>query len=54
MNELTERLIEDDQARERYEGLAKAELSDQLAERGLPKTGNVNELTERLIEADSK
>ena len=41
-----------DQARERYEGLAKAELSDQLAERGLPKTGNVNELTERLIEDD--
>ena len=42
------------QARERYEGLTKAELSDQLAERNLPKTGNVDELTERLIEADSK
>jgi polyhydroxyalkanoate synthesis regulator phasin len=42
------------QARERYEGLTKAELSDQLAERDLPKTGNVDELTERLIEADSK
>ena len=41
-----------DQARERYEGWTKAELSDQLAERGLPKTGNVNELTERLIEDD--
>jgi hypothetical protein len=43
-----------DQARERYEGLTKAELSDQLAERNLPKTGNVDELTQRLIEADSK
>ena len=43
-----------DQARQRYEGLTKAELSDQLAERNLPKTGNVDELTERLIEADSK
>ena len=41
-----------DQARERYEGWTKAELSDQLAERGLPKTGNVPELTERLIEDD--
>jgi hypothetical protein len=43
-----------DQARERYEGQTKAELSDQLAERDLPKTGTVDELTERLIEADSK
>ena len=43
-----------DQARERYEGLTKAELSDRLAERDLPKTGNIDELTERLIEADSK
>jgi hypothetical protein len=41
-----------DQARERYEGLTKAELSDQLAERNLPKTGNVDELTQRLIEDD--
>ena len=41
-----------DQARERYEGWTKAKLSDQLAERGLPKTGNVDELTERLIEDD--
>ena len=54
VDELTQRLIEDDQARERYEGLTKAELSDQLAERNLPKTGTVDELTERLIEADSK
>ncbi len=39
-------------ARERYEGLTKAELSDLLAQRGLPKSGNVNELIERLVEAD--
>jgi len=37
-----------------YEGLAKAELSDQLAKRELPKTGNVDALIERLVEADSK
>ena len=43
-----------DQARERYQGQTKAELSDQLAARDLPKTGTVDELTERLIEADSK
>jgi hypothetical protein len=50
----TERGQAHDQARERYEGLTKAELSDRLAERDLPKTGNVDELTERLIEDDSK
>ena len=43
-----------DKARERYEGLTKAELSDQLAARDLPKTGTVDELTKRLIEAESK
>ena len=43
-----------DKARERYEGLTKAELSDLLDQRDLPKTGNVDELVERLIEADSK
>jgi hypothetical protein len=43
-----------DKARERYEGLTKAELSDQLAKRQLPKSGNVDELIERLVEADSK
>jgi hypothetical protein len=42
------------QARERYEGQTKAELSDQLAERDLPRTGNVDELIERLVEADTK
>ncbi len=41
-------------ARERYEGWTKAELSDQLAARDLAKTGNVDELVERLIEDDSK
>ena len=40
------------QARERYEGWTKAELSDQLAERGLSKTGNVGDLIQRLIEDD--
>ena len=43
-----------DKARERYEGLTKAELSDQLAKRQLPKSGNVDDLIERLVEADSK
>ena len=43
-----------DKARERYEGLTKAELSDLLDQRKLPKTGNVDELMERLVEADSK
>jgi hypothetical protein len=42
------------QSRERYEGLTKAELSDQLAERGLPKTGTVDELVDRLVSADSQ
>ncbi len=41
-------------ARERYEGQTKAELSDQLEQRDLPKTGNVDELIDRLIEADTK
>jgi hypothetical protein len=43
-----------DKARERYQGLTKAELSDVLDQRNLPKTGNVDELVERLAEADSK
>jgi hypothetical protein len=41
-------------ARARYEGLTKAELSDLLAQRDLPKTGNIDELIERLVEADSR
>jgi SAP domain len=43
-----------DKARERYEGLTKAELSDLLEQRHLPKTGTVDELVERLTEADGK
>jgi hypothetical protein len=43
-----------DKARERYEGLTKAELSDLLDKRNLPKTGNVDELVERLVESDGK
>ena len=43
-----------EKARARYEGLTKAELSDQLAQRDLPKTGNVDDLIERLIEEDTK
>ncbi|MGO8729920.1 MAG: SAP domain-containing protein [Streptosporangiaceae bacterium] len=41
-------------ARERYAGLTKAELSDLLAKRDLPKSGNVDDLIERLVEADGK
>jgi flagellar biosynthesis GTPase FlhF len=41
-------------ARVRYEGLTKAELSDLLAQRKLPKTGNIDELIERLVQADSR
>jgi hypothetical protein len=43
-----------EKARARYEGRTKAELSDLLAERNLPKTGNLDELIERLAGADSK
>jgi len=40
--------------REAYEGLTKSELSDQLAERGLPRTGNVDDLIDRLVEASGR
>ena len=43
-----------EQARERYEGKTKAELSDLLAQRGLPKSGTVSELVERLVKADGR
>jgi len=43
-----------EKARERYEGKTKAELSDLLDRRSLPKTGTVEELIERLVEADGK
>ena len=44
----------EEQAREPYEGLTKAELADILAERELPKSGTVEELIERLVSADSE
>jgi len=43
-----------ERARQPYEGLSKAQLSDLLAKRDLPKTGNRDELIERLAEADSR
>jgi hypothetical protein len=43
-----------ERARKRYEGLSKAQLSEQLASRNLPKTGKLDELIERLVEADSR
>ena len=43
-----------ERARQHYEGMPKAQLSDLLAERDLPKTGNIDELIERLVEADSR
>src|SRR6476619_3746565 len=43
-----------ERAREPYEGLTKAELADQLAERDLPKSGTVEELIERLVDADNQ
>ncbi len=46
--------LDREQAREPYESLTKAELSEQLAERGLPKTGNIEELIERLVGTDSE
>jgi hypothetical protein len=41
-------------ARARYEGLTRAELSDMLAQRGLPKSGNLDQLMDRLADADTK
>ena len=43
-----------DQARERYASLTKTELSDEAGKRGLPKTGTVDELVDRLVEDDTK
>jgi SAP domain len=42
------------QARARYQRMTKAELSDLLAKRDLPKSGNVDELVDRLAEADAR
>jgi len=41
-------------ARERYEGRTKAELAEELGQRDLPKTGNIDELIERLVDADTQ
>jgi hypothetical protein len=41
-------------ARERYEDKTKAELAEELSARNLPKSGNVEELVERLVDADTK
>jgi hypothetical protein len=43
-----------ERARQPYEGLSKTELSGLLAKRDLPKTGNIDDLIERLVEADSR
>ena len=43
-----------DEARARYEDLSKAELSEEAAKRDLPKSGTVDELVVRLVEADTK
>jgi hypothetical protein len=41
-------------AQERYQDMNKSELSDELARRELPKTGTVDELVARLVDADTK
>jgi hypothetical protein len=41
-------------AQERYQDMNKSELSDELARRELPKTGTIDELVERLVDADTK
>ena len=45
---------ERDEVAARYQELNKGELQDELASRDLPKTGNVEELRERLIADDLK
>jgi hypothetical protein len=43
-----------DAAAERYQEMTKAELSEELARRDLPKTGNVDELRDRLLANDAE
>lgn len=43
-----------DQAAKSYDDLTKAELQEELGERNLSKTGNVDELRERLVADDLK
>jgi dsDNA-specific endonuclease/ATPase MutS2 len=52
--ERDERKEAHEKARERYAAATKAELAEQAAKRDLPKTGTVEELIERLVEADTK
>ena len=42
-----------EQARQRYQHLSKAELTDLLGQRDLPKNGTVDELVDRLVDADT-
>jgi flavin-dependent dehydrogenase len=43
-----------DQARARYQDLTKAELADLLGQRDLPRNGTVEELVDRLVDADTQ
>jgi ElaB/YqjD/DUF883 family membrane-anchored ribosome-binding protein len=43
-----------EKAAEKYDDLTKVELQEELASRDLPKTGNVDELRQRLIEDDQQ
>jgi hypothetical protein len=43
-----------DAAAERYQDMTKVELSEELASRDLPKTGNVDELRDRLMANDAE
>jgi hypothetical protein len=52
--ERRERKEAQDKARAPYENLTRAELAEEAAKRNLPKTGTVDELVERLVEADTK
>jgi hypothetical protein len=52
--ERAERKKVQDDARARYEGLTKAELTDEAGKRNLVKTGTVDELVARLVEDDTK
>jgi flavin-binding protein dodecin len=47
-----QRKIARDAAVERYQEMTKVELSEELEKRDMPKTGNVDDLRERLIEND--
>jgi hypothetical protein len=42
-----------DQARQLYQDLSKAELTELLGKRDLPKSGTVEELVDRLVDADT-